>query len=177
MWDPREVHTFFAQREARAVHGGTAEAAAVRAGQSPLNPPAFLLETENRRKTMGIKVIVGGVVAAVAVIAGIAALGGTVDDYKEECGKGMHKKITDLYDNGAAKVRNIRMLDVWDDKVVEPTRAEKDRVGEGKFKLMCEAKATFSNNSDRIIRYYIYEARGQGWTVMHLAGPLNGKDS
>ena len=81
----------------------------------------------------------------------------------------MHKKITDLYDNGAAKVRNIRMLDVWDDKVVEPTQTEKDRVGEGKFKLM---QSQGDLQQDRLVRDYIYEARGQGWTVMHLAEPL-----
>jgi hypothetical protein len=101
-------------------------------------------------------------------LAELAAAGCVENDYKRECGKGMHKRIMSLHDDqGITKVQNLHMIDIWDDAVAQP-----DKDWEGTPILTCKAKAAFTIGGDREIVYGVVEKRGTYWVYMREADRL-----
>ena len=90
------------------------------------------------------------------------------NDYKQKCGKGMHKTIIRLHDDkDINKVQNLHMIDIWDDAVAQP-----DKDWEGTPILTCKAKAAFTIGRDREIVYGVVEKRGTYWVYMRQADRL-----
>jgi hypothetical protein len=110
------------------------------------------------------KVVIGVPATLLAGFVGFVAWE-VIDTPTYECGKGMHGRVMDVWNQDG---QQQRMLEVWDDEAKDPIP---DTL-KGKVVISCVAKAAFSRGGDRYIRYAVTEERGSKWTRVNRGPAL-----